>query len=67
MNYLLNQESKKDKGQFFTPKGLVKPIIKQLIPYIKSISNKKSIRILDPAIGKGIFFETLLEFINEIP
>ncbi len=67
MNYLLNQELRKEKGQFFTPKDLVKPIIKQLIPYIKSIPTKKNIRILDPAIGKGIFFEILIEFIKEMP
>jgi hypothetical protein len=67
LNSLLNQEFKKDKGQFFTPKGLVKVIIKRLMPYIKSIPFENNLRILDPAMGEGIFFETLIEFIDEIP
>lgn len=70
MNLFSNQESKKDKGQFFTPKTLVKAIIEQMIPYIKKNPTNKTnetIRILDPAMGEGIFFDVFLRVIKDLP
>jgi len=67
MNLLSNQESKKDKGQFFTPKTLVKAIIELIIPYIKKNPTNKTLRILDPACGTGIFFDVFLRVIKDIP
>ncbi len=46
--YLINKGSKKNKGQYFTPKNVIKMCIKMLNP-------KKNEYVIDPACGSGGF------------
>ncbi|MHA2293667.1 MAG: HsdM family class I SAM-dependent methyltransferase [Candidatus Hodarchaeales archaeon] len=57
-------KEKKAKGQFFTPILLVKEIIKRLIIFFPSEFSENTIDILDPAIGKGVFFEAIVPLIS---
>ncbi len=52
---------KKIKGQFFTPKFLAEAIVLRLLPHIDLES--KSLRILDPSIGKGIFSKLFIPYL----
>ena len=55
---------KKAKGQFFTPKILVEAILKRVISYFPEDFQSRSITVLDPAMGKGVFFVSLIPIIS---
>ncbi len=55
---------KKAKGQFFTPKPLVQAILKRVIDQFPYDYQSRPITVLDPAIGKGIFFISLIPMIS---
>jgi len=57
---------KKDKGQFFTPKPIVKAVLKRVVDYFPIDHRSKIITVLDPAIGKGVFFSTLIPLISPL-
>ncbi|UCG04690.1 MAG: SAM-dependent DNA methyltransferase [Candidatus Heimdallarchaeota archaeon] len=54
---------RKSKGQFFTPKTLVQAILERIIHLIPQ-NKSRQISVLDPAIGKGVFFYTLIPQIS---
>jgi len=56
--YLINPEQKGDKGQYFTPRPVVKMCVKMLNP-------KPEERLLDPACGPGGFLIHSLHWVAE--
>lgn len=56
--YLINPEQKKDKGQYFTPRHVIKMCVKMLDPNDKD-------KVLDPACGAGGFLIHTLNHVNE--
>ena len=56
----------KDKGQFFTPKPIVQAILERVVDQFPNDYQSRTITILDPAIGKGVFFTTLIPLISPI-
>jgi type I restriction enzyme M protein len=56
--YMINPEQKGDKGQYFTPRPVVKMCVKML--------NPQDEKILDPACGPGGFLIHSLNWVNEI-
>ncbi len=54
---------KKDTGQFFTPKPIVRVLLDHTVNYFPTEYSSKKITIFDPAMGKGIFFSTLIPLI----
>lgn len=56
--YMINPEQKGDKGQYFTPRPVVKMCVKMLNP-------KSEERILDPACGPGGFLIHSLNWVFE--
>lgn len=56
--YLINPEQKGDKGQYFTPRPVVKMCVRMLNP-------KPSERIVDPACGPGGFLIHSLHWVDE--
>lgn len=56
--YLINPEQKGDKGQYFTPRAVVKMCVKMLNP-------KRSERVVDPACGPGGFLIHCLHWVTE--
>ncbi len=57
-DYMINPEQKGDKGQYFTPRPVVKMCVKMLNP-------KPNERILDPACGPGGFLIHSLHWVFE--
>ncbi len=53
----------KDTGQFFTPQPIVRVLLERTVKYFPSDYSSKNITIFDPAMGKGIFFSTLIPLI----
>ncbi|UCE13099.1 MAG: N-6 DNA methylase [Candidatus Heimdallarchaeota archaeon] len=53
----------KEKGQYFTPKPIVHALITRLIKYFPENYSDKTLKVLDPALGKGIFLKTLIPLI----
>ncbi len=62
----LNKKYQREKGQFFTPKEIVKSILDRMKPYIVKNQNNHKICILDPAMGEGIFFKSLIPILSEV-
>ena len=56
--YLINPEQKKDKGQYFTPRHVIKMCVKILDPNDKE-------KVIDPACGAGGFLIHTLNHVNE--
>lgn len=56
--YMINPEQKADKGQYFTPRPVVKMCVKMLNP-------KPDERVLDPACGPGGFLIHSLHWVFE--
>tara|TARA_Y100000816_G_C26102442_1_gene584690 strand:+ start:175 stop:2052 length:1878 start_codon:yes stop_codon:yes gene_type:complete len=56
--YLINPEQKKDKGQYFTPRHVIKMCVKMLDPNDKD-------KVLDPACGAGGFLIHTLNHVDE--
>jgi len=56
--YLINPEQKGDKGQYFTPRPVVKMCVKMLNPNPEE-------RLLDPACGPGGFLIHSLHWVSE--
>lgn len=56
--YMINPEQKGDKGQYFTPRPVVKMCVKMLNP-------KRDERVLDPACGPGGFLIHSLHWVFE--
>lgn len=56
--YMINPEQKPDKGQFFTPRPVVKMCVKMLNPKLQEY-------ILDPACGPGGFLIHSLYWVSE--
>jgi type I restriction enzyme M protein len=56
--YMINPEQKADKGQYFTPRPVVKMCVKMLNP-------KPEERVLDPACGPGGFLIHSLHWVFE--
>lgn len=56
--YMINPEQKGDKGQYFTPRSVVKMCVKMLNP-------KPEERVLDPACGPGGFLIHSLHWVFE--
>ena len=56
--YMINPEQKGDKGQYFTPRPVVKMCVKMLNP-------KPEERVLDPACGPGGFLIHSLQWVFE--
>jgi type I restriction enzyme M protein len=56
--YLINPEQKGDKGQYFTPRPVVKMCVRMLNP-------KESERVLDPACGPAGFLIHTLNWVAE--
>ncbi|MFX0142270.1 MAG: N-6 DNA methylase, partial [Candidatus Hodarchaeota archaeon] len=52
------------KGQYFTPKSLVKSFLNRIIIHYRNNSNSRKIKVLDPAVGEGIFLEKLIPLIE---
>ena len=56
--YLINPEQKGDKGQYFTPRPVVKMCVKMLNP-------KSNERVTDPACGPAGFLIHSLQYVTE--
>lgn len=56
--YMINPEQKGDKGQYFTPRPVVKMCVKMLNPQLEE-------RVLDPACGPGGFLIHVLHWVFE--
>ena len=56
--YMINPEQKGDKGQYFTPRPIVKMCVRMLNP-------KREERIVDPACGPGGFLIHALHWVTE--
>lgn len=50
----------KEKGQFFTPKPIVQALLKRLINHFPENYSVRTFKVLDPALGKGIFLKILI-------
>ncbi|MFW9906061.1 MAG: N-6 DNA methylase, partial [Candidatus Thorarchaeota archaeon] len=55
---------KKAKGQFFTPKILVEAILKRVVDHFPQNFQSRPVLVLDPAMGKGVFFLSLIPMIS---
>ncbi|MHA2305572.1 MAG: N-6 DNA methylase, partial [Candidatus Hodarchaeales archaeon] len=63
---LLDKKYKREKGQFFTPKEIVLSMLDRMKPHIAKSQNSDKISILDPAMGEGIFFKSLIPLLNDL-
>ncbi|MFX0052262.1 MAG: Eco57I restriction-modification methylase domain-containing protein, partial [Candidatus Hermodarchaeota archaeon] len=53
------------KGQYFTPESLVKSFLNRILVYYRNINyNSRKVKVLDPAVGEGIFLEKLIPLIR---
>ncbi|MFX0126353.1 MAG: N-6 DNA methylase, partial [Candidatus Hodarchaeota archaeon] len=59
-------QKRKARGQFFTPQPLVQAILKRVIAQFPHDYHSRQLSVLDPAIGKGIFFHLLIPMISSI-
>ncbi len=54
---------KKVIGQFFTPKYIAKFMVKNIVDYFREFKSQKyDVKILEPAVGKGIFLKYLKKY-----
>jgi type I restriction enzyme M protein len=56
--YLINPDQKGDKGQYFTPRSVVKMCVKMMNPGLRE-------RVLDPACGPGGFLVHSLNWVTQ--
>lgn len=54
------KNDKKDLGQFFTPQ----PVARMMVDFLMEGINLKDLSILDPCVGKNIFFQTIDKLYN---
>ena len=53
-------------GQYYTPEYIVEYIVKKTLGYVVKYKELSDIKILDPAIGMGIFLKKAYEFLGTI-
>jgi len=57
-------KSPKAKGQYYTPESLVQSFLSRILAYFCQDSELGKIKVLDPAIGEGIFLEIFFPLIK---
>ena len=58
--------AEKNLGQYYTPEYIVEYILQNTLGHVVNYKELSDIRILDPAIGMGIFLDKALNFLSRI-